>query len=158
METKAELADTRDHTRELFIRHHSRYEVSPYFVVLDVRTFGVPPSRRRIHSGFNLDLYGRGPDHGSALSFQNGGIRAALNELCAACRAVVKPAAEYASIEIIPFAATLVLNVKSHFEPEALVRIRITHTRGLDQPVGTSEEKARADVGGRLESLGVKRT
>jgi hypothetical protein len=158
MEPKAGLADTPDHARELFIRHHSRYEVSPYFVVLDVRTFGVHPSQRRIHSGFDLDLYGRGPDHGSALSFHNGDVRAALDELCAACWAVVKPVAEYASIEVIPRAATLVLNVKSHLQPEALVRIRITHTRGLDQPAGTSEEKARADVGDRLESLGVMRT
>ena len=157
METKAELADTPDYTRQLFIRHHSHYEVSPYFVVLDVRTFGVPPSQRRIHSGFDLDLYGTGPGHGSALSFRNGEIRAALNELRAACRAAVKPAAEYASIEVIPLPETLVLNVKNHFEPEALVRIRI-NSRGLGQPAGTTEEKARADVGDRLESLGVRRT
>src|SRR5260370_2851011 len=105
METEVEFADTRDHTRELFIRHHSRYEVSPYFVVLDVRTFGVPPSRRRIHSGFNLDLYGRGPDHGSALSFQNGGIRAAVKEPFAACRGRVKPAAPDSTTLVIPFPA-----------------------------------------------------
>src|SRR5260370_42612483 len=117
METEVEFADTRDHTRELFIRHHSRYEVSPYFVVLDVRTFGVPPSRRRIHSGFNLDLYGRGPDHGSALSFQNGGVWAALNEICAAWRAVGKPGGGFAPLLMIPFPGRLLLKVESHCLP-----------------------------------------
>jgi hypothetical protein len=126
METKTEQVDSSDYARQIFTRHSARYEVSPYFVVLDVRTFGEP--------------------------------RATLNELCAACRKVVAPATEYCRIEIIPYEATLILNVKIHFEPEALLRIRITHSRGLDQPAGASEERARADVGDRLESLGVKRT
>ncbi len=158
METKTEQVDSGDDARQIFTRHSAHYEVSPYFVVLDVRTFGVPPSHRRIHAGFDVALYGTGFDHGSALSFENGELRATLNELCAACRKVVAPATEYCRIEIIPYEATLILNVKSHFEPEALLRIRITHSRGLDQPAGASEERARADVGDRLESLGVKRT
>ena len=158
METKTEQVDSSDYARQIFTRHSARYEVLPYFVVLDVRTFGVPPSQRRIQAGFDVDLYGNGFDHGSALSFENGEPRATLNELCAACRKVVAPATEYCRIEIIPYDATLILNVKIHFEPEALLRIRITHSRGLDQPAGASEERARADVGNRLESLGVKRT
>jgi hypothetical protein len=39
-----------------------------------------------------------------------------------------------------------------------LVRIRITHSRGLDRPAGPSEEKARDEVVDRLDALGVKRT
>ncbi|HXB71131.1 MAG TPA: hypothetical protein VNY05_23040 [Candidatus Acidoferrales bacterium] len=163
METKTEQVDSSgqvdssDDARQIFTRHSARYEVSPYFVVLDVRTFGAPPIHRRIHAGFDVDLYGNRPDHGSALSFENGEPRATLDELCAACREVVAPATEYCTIEIIPDEATLILNVKSHLEPEALLCIRITHSRGLDQPAGASEERACADVGDRLESLGVKR-
>jgi hypothetical protein len=157
MEIKTQPVDTHDHARELWIRHHPRYEVSPYYVVLDVRTFGVPPSQRRIHAGFDVDLYGNGFDHGSALSFEHGQLRATLDDLCAACREVVANATEDSRIEIIPRNATLVLNVKRHFEPEALVRIRITHSRGLDQPAGASEEKARADVEESLDALGVKK-
>ena len=164
METKTEQVDSSeqvessDDARQIFTRHSARYEVSPYFVVLDVRTFGVPPIHRRIQAGFDVDLYGNGFDHGSALSFENGELRATLNELCEACRKVVAPASEYCRIEIIPYEATLILNVKSHLEPEALLCIRITHSRGLDQPAGASEERGLADVGNRLESLGVKRT
>jgi hypothetical protein len=156
METKDERVESSVFARQIFMRHRARYEVSPYFVVLDDRTFGVPPSHRRIHAGFDVDLYGNGS--GSALSIGNGEPRATLDELCAACRKVVAPATEYCRIEIIPYEATLILNVKSHFEPEALLRIRITHSRGLDQPAGASEERGLADVGNSLESLGVKRT
>jgi hypothetical protein len=156
METTDERVESSAFARQIFIRHSARYEVSPYFVELDARTFGVPPSHRRIQAGFDVDLYGNGS--GSALSFGNGEPRATLIELCTACRNVIAPASEYCRIEIIPSEATLILNVKSSFEPEALVRIRITHLRGLDQAAGASEERGLADVRGRLESLGVKRT
>jgi hypothetical protein len=139
-------------------RHGARYEVSPYFILLDERTFGAPPSQRKIHAGFDLDLYGRGLDHGSLLSPKHGELRETLDALCAACHEVVDDAPENCRIEIIPFEATLVLNVKNHFEPEALVRIRITHSRGLGQPAGASEEKALADVRDSFDSLGLKAT
>lgn len=149
--------DKREQARELFTRHQARYEVSPYFVLLDQRTFGLPPSHRRIHAGYDIDLYGNGFELGSALSFANGEPRKTWNELCAACRVVVARAAEYSTIEIIPYDATLALNVKSHLEPEARVRIRITHTGGLARPAGADEDKARAEVEKGLDSLGVKR-
>jgi hypothetical protein len=150
--------ETLDHAPELFIRHHTRYEVSPYFVVLDVRTFGVHPSNRRIQAGFDVDLYGSGPDLGSTIAFENGELQTALDQLSAACRAVVAQATENTTVEIIPFAESIVIDVKGHFEPEALVCIRITHSRGIDQPVGASEEKVLADVEDSLRSLGVMRS
>ena len=153
-----ELTSAPGHTREIFIRHHARYEVSPYFVLLDRRTLGAPPSQRRIHAGYDVELYGNGFDDGGALSFENSELRETLNELEAACREAVAHAADYSRIEIIPWDATLVLNVKSHLEPEALVTIRITHSRGLDQPAGSTEERALADVVGSLYSRGVKKT
>jgi len=158
METKTELTDKPDDAREIFIRHHARYEVSPYFVLLDRRTLGAPPSQRRIHAGFDVDLYGNGFDDSAALSVENSELRETLNELGAACREAAAHAAGYSRIEIIPWNATLVLNVKSHLEPEALVTIRITHSRGLDQPAGSTEERALADVLGNLYSMGVKKT
>ena len=158
METKPELTDTPGHAREIFIRHHARYEVSPYFVVLDRRTLGAPPSLRRIHAGYDVELYGDGFDERAALTVGNAELRETLNELEAACRETAAHAADYSRIDIIPWNATLVLNVKSHLEPEALVTIRITHFRGLDQPAGSSEDKALADVVGSLYSMGVKKT
>jgi hypothetical protein len=78
-----------------------------------------------------------------------------LKELCAACQVAAGQAAGDSRIELIPDDATLVLDVQMHLEPEALVRIRITHSRGLDQPAGASEERALDGVLRSLKSLGV---
>jgi hypothetical protein len=147
--------ESRDDAREIFQRHHARYEVSRYFVLLDVRTFGVPPTHRKIHAGFDVDVYGYFDDHGSTLSFENGELRETSKELYAACQVAVGPAVGDSRIELIPDDETLVLDEQMHSEPEALVRIRITHSRGLDQPAGASEEKALDGVVRSLKSLGV---
>jgi len=143
--------DARNNARELFMRYHARYLVSPYFV----RTSGNPPSQRRIQAGFDLDLHGKAANRGSFLSIWSGEFPATLDGLCAACSEVVAHAPWSRTIEIIPFNAALVFDAKSHFEPQALVRVRITHSRGRDQPAGASEEKVLADVIDRLDSLGV---
>jgi len=158
MQTKNEPVDSLGHAHQLFIRQQVRYEVSPYFVVVDDRTYGRPPIKRRIPAGFDFDLYAAGPNHGSALSFQNGELRKTLDELCAASAEAIARLSENSRIEIVPFEGTLILNVRSHFEPEALVRIRITHSRGLDQPAAASEDEARTHLEERLRSLGVKKT
>lgn len=150
--------ETQEQAREVFLRHHTRYEVSPYFVLLDVRTFGVPAIHRRVQSGFDVELYGNGFDRESTIALEDGELDKSLNDMQAACRVAIAQAAADSTIEIIPAEATLILNVKSHLEPEALVRIRITHTRGLDQPAGASEEQVLAGVVSSLQSLGVKRS
>lgn len=159
METTTKHVGTRDRARELFLRRHARYEVSPYFVLLDVRTIDVPPTHRRVHAGFDVDVYGQGDGHGAALSFENGEPEGALKDLWAGCHVAVEQVGnKYSRIEIIPDNGALVLNLKSHLEPEAQVRIRITHSRGLEQPAGAIEEKALAEVVASLESLGVKKS
>jgi hypothetical protein len=150
--------DTLDHARELFLRHHAHYEVSPYFVVLDERPPGIRPSHRRIQAGYDVALYGNGFGHGSAHSFENGEPEKTLEELQTACHIAVAQAAEHSGIEIIADEESVMLDVKSHLEPEAMVCIRITHTRGLDQAAGESESKVLAGVVKSLESLGVKRS
>ena len=149
--------NTTDNDRELLMRHGAHYEVAPYFVMLEVRTFGLPPTQHKIHAGFDINLYGHGFHDPPMHSIADGELRATLSEISAACRDIVSQAKENCTIEIIPFEASLVLDVKRHFEAEALVRIRITHYRGLDQPAGASEEKALADVIAVLHSLGVKK-
>lgn len=104
-----------------------------------------------------MNLYGKAADHVSLFSDNHGELRETLHDLSAACQEVVANAAESSRIEIIPSEATLILNVRQHFEPEALVRIRITHSNGFDQPVSATEEKTLAGVTQRLESLGVRR-
>jgi hypothetical protein len=153
-----ERVEERAHAREIFIRHHVRYEISPYFIVLDVRRPGGTPSLRRIQAGYDIDLFGNHFDHVSGLSFANDEPRKTLIDLCAAARVAIGQPVGSSTIEIVPGDATLVLNLKSHLDPEAMVRIRITHSRGLDQSAGVSEEKTFTAVIEGLKSLGVQKS
>src|SRR5262249_26309776 len=80
----------REKLREFLLQHGARYEVSPYYVLLDVRTFGVPPVQRKVQAGFDLDLYATGAGHGS-LSFDDSELEQILQELEEACREAVPP-------------------------------------------------------------------
>ena len=153
-----ERAEERARAREIFIRHHVRYEVSPYFIVLEVRRPGATESHRRIQAGYDIDLYGNHFDSVSGLSFANDEPRKTVSDLSAAAQLAAGQPVESSTIEIIPGDAALVLNVKSHLDPEAMVRIRITHSRGLDQPAGVSEEKTLTAVVEKLKSLGVSKS
>jgi hypothetical protein len=148
--------DPLDQARDVFLRHHARYEVAPYYVVLDQRAPGKSPVSTRIHAGYEVNVYGSGFLGGDGLSFENNEPQHTMDDLSAACRWVVDHAAN-ADIEVIPDEESLVFNVHSHMDPEAVVCIRITHSRGLDQPAGVGEEKALAGIVATLESLGVKR-
>jgi hypothetical protein len=53
MATDVHKADIHD----VLERYHVRYEVRPYYVVLDQRPAGAPSVERRIQAGFNVDLY-----------------------------------------------------------------------------------------------------
>jgi hypothetical protein len=60
------------------------------------------------------------------------------------------------SIEVISLASTVILDPKLHFEQEATLRIRIAHSRGLDQPAGPAEERTLQELQEQLRTLGVK--
>src|SRR5262249_55464260 len=120
---------------EAIRRYDMRYEVRPYYVVPGT-------DHKKVQAGFDVDLYGKGHAHKSLLAFDETERRTALQELVDACREVLKPLSEDSLIEVTPAEETLVLNLRHHLEPEALVRIRITHDRGLDQPAGPAEDKA----------------
>jgi hypothetical protein len=61
------------------------------------------------------------------------------------------------SIEVIPFPATVFFEAREQFRSEAVVRIRISHCRGLDQPSGLPEQHALKEIEEQLEALGVRR-
>ena len=44
--------------QEVLEQHHARYEVQPYYVILDQRPAGVPPIEQKVQSGFDVNLYG----------------------------------------------------------------------------------------------------
>jgi len=60
------------------------------------------------------------------------------------------------SIEVISLASMIILDPKLHFQQEATLRIRIAHSRGLDQPAGPAEERTLQKLQEQLGTLGVK--
>jgi len=52
--------------------------------------------------------------------------------------------------------STVILDPKLHLQQEATLRIRIAHSRGLDQPAGPAEERTLQKLQEQLRILGVK--
>ena len=59
------------------------------------------------------------------------------------------------SIEVIPFGSTIVLDTRDHLQPMPMLRIRITHNRGVHEPAGTAEQEALKAVEAQLSNLGI---
>ena len=65
-------------------------------------------------------------------------------------------AGQNCTIEVIAYADSLVLDTNQHFRPQAMLRIRISHARGLDQPEGPPEEQALTAIREMLHGLKVR--
>lgn len=141
-----------DSIRELIKRREAFYEVLPYHVVVEERLPGRAVTTRRIQAGFDIDVYGDitmselGSSPDRALSY------AALQDIASTA---ADQSSESCSIEVIPLDSALVLDSRRKFQPEGMVRVRITHSRGLDQPSGVSEESAMRAILRQLHELGV---
>jgi len=142
--------------RSVMETHHAFYEVSPYYVVFDDRQDGVPV-KRRVQAGFDVDVHGAAPE--------DAGLRLPPPREYALGYAVLRriveqvacDAGESCSLEVIPFPTRVVLDARGHGKVKALLRIRISHWRGLDQPAGPSELRALEQVHERLQGLGIAR-
>ena len=44
------------------------------------------------------------------------------------------------SLEVIPFSSTAIIDSRNHGQVEAMIRIQISHERGLNQPAGSPEQ------------------
>jgi hypothetical protein len=138
--------------REIIKRREAFYEVLPYFILYEERLPGRAVTTRRIHAGFNVDVYGNvaaselGGSPDGALSY------AVLRDIA---ETVASHSIDSCSIEVILFNSTLILDSRRKFQPEGLMRIRITHSRGLDQPAGEPEESVLKATLAQLDDLGI---
>jgi hypothetical protein len=141
--------------RSLITEHQACYEVSPYYVVLNQRHGSLAPTSQRVQAGFDIDVYGVNtendtltmpPPHKYALGY------AALQRIA---EEVSHGAADSCSVEVIPFPARVVLDGRGQGKVKAVIRIRISHWRGLDQPAGEPEHLALEKVEERLKALGI---
>jgi hypothetical protein len=60
------------------------------------------------------------------------------------------------SLEVIPFPFVAIIDGRDG-KVEAIIRLRISHGRGLDQPAGMPEQRALEEVEKELDSMGIKR-
>jgi hypothetical protein len=141
--------------RSLMREHHAFYEVSPYYVLLDERPVGLPVTSRSVQAGFNVDVYGvrtednepaMPPPHEYALGYA---------ELQKVAERVSHHASDSCCLEVIPFSETAIIDNRNHGQVEALIRIQISHDRGLDEPAGAAEQCALQEVEKELKSLGI---
>jgi len=142
-----------DNISSLVKEHHAFYEVSPYYVELEERPVGHPAKTRRVQAGFEVDVYGvrteddepaMPPPHEYALG---------CAELQKIAERVSQHATDSCSLEVIPFPAVAIIDREG--KVEAIIRIRISHCRGLDQPAGPAEQRALQEVEKELRGLGI---
>jgi len=139
----------------LIQEHHAFYEVSPYYVLFDERPLGLPAITRSVQAGFNVDVYGvRTEDNEPAMPSPDEYALgyAALQKLA---KTVSQHTSDSCSVEVIPFPSTAIIDNRNHGLVEAMIRIQISHGRGLNQPAGVAEGRALQDVEKELKSLGV---
>jgi hypothetical protein len=135
-------------------KHGAFYEVEPYYVFLE-EGHGTPAVKtRRIQAGFDVNVYGMRTSDDPGLPGLSPGYALGYASILELAK-TIQSRTNACSIEVIPFGSTAVLDTKSHLQPQAMLRIRITHQRGLEQPACKAEQHALEEVEKELRRLGV---
>jgi hypothetical protein len=141
--------------RSLIQEHHAFYEVLPYYEMVQTNG-GDSSASQKIQAGFDVYIYGVNignhveMPHPEEYALGHAELRKILEEIsCFATDSCV--------LELFSFPSTVIFDVRDHGKVEVMLRVRISHCRGLDQPVGPAEEHALEEIKRRLESIGVVR-
>jgi len=146
-----------DDIRSLVKEHHAFYEVSLFYLVSEERPVGLPATTTRVQAGFNVDVYGVRtednepaipPPHEYALGYA---------ELQKIANRISQHSSDSCFLEVIGFPSTAIIDSRNHGNVEAMIRIQISHERGLDQPAGPAEQRALEEVEEQLKTLGIAR-
>ena len=141
--------------RQVIEKHRPFYEVEPLYVFLE-EGHGTPAVKtRRIQAGFDVNVYGLKTSDDPGLPGLSPGYALGYASILELAKTIQSRSTDACSIEVIPFGSTAVLDTKSHLQPEAMLRIRLTHQRGLEQPAGKAEQHALEEVEKELHRLGV---
>jgi hypothetical protein len=138
--------------RTLIEVRHVFYEVSPYYVMVDGPSADAGSAAQMVKAGFDVDIFeSKGSDE-SQPSADYELLYSTLQQV----RARVAPrATNDCCLTVIPYDSTVYFDPKHGFREETLLRIRITHERGLDQPAGRAEESILQDLEMELQQLGM---
>ena len=140
----------------LIQEHHAFYEVLPYYVVVDDANGGLSHTTRRVDAGFDVDIYAESPEKKLVIPGPDPNYTLGYSELQKMAEELSRHATDSCSLEVLEFPATVFFDVRRH-APEALLRIRISHCRGLNEPAGLPEQRALEELEKELKSLGVAR-
>ena len=144
-----------DNFSSLVKEYHAFYEVSPYYVLLDERPVGLPATTRTVQAGFNVDVYGVRTEDTEPAMPPPQEYALGYAELQKLAQKVSQHASDSCSLEVIPFSSTAIIDSRNHGQVEAMIRIQISHGRGLNQPAGLPEKRALEEVERELKSLGI---
>jgi len=129
------------------------YEVSPYYVMVDYPPVENGPAARMVMAGFDVDVFGLKASDEAQPSVDYELLHSTLQEV----RAKVAPRTTDACyLEVIAYDSTVYFDAKHKFREETLLRIRITHQRGLDRPANKAEESALHNLEMELRQLGIR--
>jgi len=140
--------------QELIERYHAHYEVSPYYVVTEEEHgSSKDKTKKRIQSGFEVEVYGVREKEGLELpppeySFGYAEIKKIADAVLQTSKC---------GIEVIAFPSAAFLEARTHFRPEGVIRIRISHLGDVDEPAGQPEQHALEEIEKQLQGLGITR-
>ncbi len=138
--------------RDIVEGRHPFCEVASYYVVLP-QPNGAAGPMRRIQAGFDVDVYWM-------MNGSRADMPADYSRLELAAKAIAASALSRVTdscwIDVVPFNSTVFIDTRRDFQPLAMLRIRVSHGRGLEHPVGAPEASALKEVMEQLQDLGVR--
>ncbi|PWT97651.1 MAG: hypothetical protein C5B51_30985 [Terriglobia bacterium] len=140
--------------RSLIQEHHAYYEVLPYYVLIEEGHGSPAANTRRVQAGFDIDVYGRRVE--DKLPSDSPNYAQAYAELQKLAEHAPRQPGSTCSIEVMTFGSTIFLDTRNHFQPLAMLRIRVSHCGDLSEPFGRAEEQALKEIERQLQQLGLK--
>ena len=139
---------------QLITEHHAYYEVLPYRVVIEEMHGSPTANTHRVQAGFDIDIYGTRMENELPLHSHKYALGYA--ELQKIAEETSDQPGTSCSIEAIPFFSTIFFDTRNHFQPQAMLRIRVSHRGDLDEPSGPAEEHALKAIEKQLQQLGLR--
>src|SRR5260370_25879183 len=109
---------------EVLEQHHARYEVRPYYVILDQRPAGAPPIEQKVQAGFDVNLYGALEKEQLPL-YRSEGARRVVNYFEAVALEIEANAGQHWNIEGTPYTDSLVPATTTHLHPQSILQLPI---------------------------------
>src|SRR5271165_280774 len=143
--------------RSLIQEHHAFYEVLPYYVVVDDANGGLSLTTRMVQAGFDIDIFGESLKQELAIPGEDPDYTLGYSELQRIVEELSRHLTNSCTLEVLEFPSTAFFDLRRQLKQEGLLRVRISHCRGLTEPAGPPEQIALEELQKELESVGVAR-